>query len=122
MDELKFGIEIIAAMKASAYNTDIEQGRILALEETEVDRMEGLTPEYFNALPLEDRQRFIKIAKNEKERLHTQARYVAGIALEYLKSECKTKISNERFCICFNKKPDNIDGYLCENCDKPIKH
>lgn len=40
--KLELGIEIVAAMKASCYNWDIEEGRISALMETETDRMEDV--------------------------------------------------------------------------------
>ena len=83
--KLEFGIEIVSAMKASAYDVDIEDGRIMALEETEVDRMEGVTPEYWKSLPDEDKSRFTNIATLEKERLHKQALFVADIAIKKIK-------------------------------------
>lgn len=83
--KLELGIEIVAAMKASCYNCSIAEGRALAIEETEVDRMEGITPEYWKNLPQEDQKRYTKIAAYEKERLHKQAMFVAEITLEKLK-------------------------------------
>jgi len=75
-DKLALGIEIVAAMKASAYNATIEDGRLMALDETEPEHFEcyknGTTPEC---------QIWGKIAKQEKERLHEQALFVAEITL-----------------------------------------
>ena len=82
--KLELGIEIVSAMKASAYGVPIEDGRIMALQETEVDRMEGVTPEYWKSLSDENMAIFTNIAAFEKKRLHKRAMFVADIALKRL--------------------------------------
>ena len=70
---LELGIEIVAAMKASCYSVSIEDGRIMALEETRESDYEGLPD--------------AKIyATRERERLEKQALFVAKIALEKIES------------------------------------
>ena len=80
---LKLGIEIVAAMKASCYDWNIETGRILALEETEIDRMEGVT-EIWETLDDYSKKRYTELAKQEKERLHNQANFVAKITVDWI--------------------------------------
>lgn len=80
---LDFGIEIVAAMKASCYDFDIETGRILALQETEIDRMEEVT-EIWDTLDDESKKRYTDLAEQEKIRLHKQAIFAAKISLEKL--------------------------------------
>ena len=77
---LELGIEIVAAMKASCYNCDIEIGRDIALEETEIERMEGY--KHWNSFDKNTKLRYKDAAKREKKRLHKQALYVAKITLE----------------------------------------
>jgi hypothetical protein len=84
IEKLNFGIEIIAAMKASVYNETIEVGRILALEGTEVDRIENITPEYWNSLSKKNKDILTLSASLEKERLYKQAIFVVDIALKFL--------------------------------------
>lgn len=81
---LELGIEIVSAMQANCYDVDIETGRDFALSETEVDRMEGVDEEMWNDFTAEQKERFSKICKQEKERLHKQALYVAKITLDKL--------------------------------------
>lgn len=83
--KLELGIEIVSAMKASAYDVPIEDGRIMALENTEIDRMDGVTPEYWKFLSDEDKAKFTEIAALEKECLHKQALFVADIAIKKIK-------------------------------------
>lgn len=75
--KLELGIEIVSAMKASAYGVGILDGRIMALEGTEVDKMEN-TPE-------QSKPFYIDYCKREKERLHEQAMFVADIVLKKIK-------------------------------------
>jgi hypothetical protein len=80
---LDFGIEIIAAMKSDAYGVDIETGRIMALEDTELDR---ITEVDIKEIEGESLERIKDYVKREKQRLHNQSFYVAKIALEKLNS------------------------------------
>jgi len=80
-NKLKLGIEIIAGMKASAYNCSIEDGRTMALEGTEIDNFELMTPEYFETLKEFDKKKMVKMATDNKKRLHEQAIFIADIAL-----------------------------------------
>ena len=73
VDKLAFGIEIVSAMKASAYGVSIEQGRSLALEGTEPDKNMSHQHKMF--------------VENERRRLHEQAVFVAEIALKYLSTQ-----------------------------------
>lgn len=84
--KLEFGIEIVAAMKATCYNWDIEEGRIDALMETEIDRLEGVSVEEFNTWDESLKLRVIDSCKREKERLHKQAMFVAEIAIAKYKN------------------------------------
>jgi hypothetical protein len=70
---LELGIEIVAAMKANCYSVSIEDGRIMALEETRESDYEGLP----------DAKTY---ATRERERLEKQALFVAKIALEKIES------------------------------------
>lgn len=76
---LEFGIEIVAAMMASAHHVDIEQGRLMALDETEIDTI--LSEEEYSALPLDKKAEWDNYVDSQRERLHSQARYVAQKAL-----------------------------------------
>lgn len=80
---LALGIEIVSAMKASAYDVSIEQGRIMALEDTEPDRVEGL---FCRNLSNEEKERCQRMCDFEKKRLHKQAMFVANATLKYLNS------------------------------------
>ena len=82
--QLELGIEIVSAMKASCYNYDIEEGRIIALEGTEIDNMEGVTPEMWDNFTDVNKERYTVICLAEKEILHKQAMFVAKIATEKL--------------------------------------
>lgn len=86
-DKLELGIELVAGMKASCANWDIEGGRIDALMNTEIDRVEDL---YFDRLPEETKNYWKIECKREKERLHKQAMYVADIMLKKLESMGKS--------------------------------
>ena len=80
-DKLKLGIEIISGMKASAYDCSIEDGRIMALEGTEIHNFELMTAEYFASLE-EDRKAHIReLAVANKKRLNEQAIFIADIAI-----------------------------------------
>ena len=79
--KLEFGIEIVSAMKASAYGVPIEDGRIMALEGTEIDRLDDID---FDSLPGKDKSFARKYAARNKERLHEQAMFVADIVIEKL--------------------------------------
>lgn len=81
MNKLEFGIEIIAAMKASCRDWNIETGRALALENTEPNLVEDID---FEKCDDEQKEMCVIVAKVEKEKLHKQALYVADIALDYL--------------------------------------
>lgn len=79
--KIEFGIEIISAMKASAYNTDIDMGRHMALEDTELDRLGTHTFEEYE----KENDDFKKVIRDfqmgQKKRLHEQAIFVADIAI-----------------------------------------
>ena len=83
-EKLALGIEIVAAMKASVYGLDIEDGRILALENTETDRIEGMTSEEWEQLPAVRREIKIRMVNAEREALHKQAMFVAEATLKHL--------------------------------------
>lgn len=70
-------------MKASCYNWDIEDGRIMALEDTEVQYIIELD---YNSLGEEDKNIVNKSLEKNKERLHKQALFVADITLKYLEN------------------------------------
>lgn len=72
--KLAFGIEIVSAMKASAYGVSIEEGRI--------DALNGTDPEHYSQEDGPDWP--IRTAKMEKERLHKQAMFVADAAIAFL--------------------------------------
>lgn len=76
---LELGIEIVAGMKASAYNVSIEEGRTMAIHETDPTHFEwykgGTTPEC---------KQWELVAKREKHRLHEQALFIADIVLTKL--------------------------------------
>ena len=82
--KLEFGIEIVSAMKASAYDMPIEDGRIMALQGTEIDRIEDFAFEDFDSLSDEKKEWYKKWVSREKETLHKQAMFVADIAIEKL--------------------------------------
>ena len=119
-DKLALGIEIVAAMKASDYDTDIETGRIMAIEDTEFNRV--IKPK---AITEEEKQKIINWCKLEKKRLYKQAFYVADITLKklsYPKDEIsfithnahRRKETNEiSFNISLNDF-DKIDPFLQE--------
>lgn len=77
--KLELGIEIIAGMKASAYNVSIEEGRLMALDETEpthfISYKNGKTPEC---------KQWEMVAKRTKHRLQKQAIFIADLALAKL--------------------------------------
>lgn len=100
MKKLKFGIEIIAAMKASCYDCDIETGRIMALENTEPNLVEGYDYENCNE---EEKDVCRRIAKHEKEVLHKQALYVSDIALKYIENETEALRAQLEACKDFIK-------------------
>jgi len=78
--KLELGIEIISGMKASAYNVTIQEGRVMALNETEPSHFlsykNGTTPEC---------KSWEMVAKREKHLLHKQAFYMADLVLAKLK-------------------------------------
>ncbi len=82
--KIELGIEIISAMKASAYDCSIEIGRIYALEGTEVDKFELITTEYFETLQEDEKNRLKEMAVTNKKRLHEQAIFIADIAINKL--------------------------------------
>lgn len=82
-EKLELGIEIIAAIKANCYNVDIEEGRIMALEGTEIDRtIEGSDKESWDNCSDETKKMIEALCMREKKRLHNQAYYVSNIALK----------------------------------------
>ena len=85
--KLELGIEIVSAMKASAYDVSIEEGRIMALENTELDRMEELysLEELSESVKGEKMEFYKKWTSREKELLHKQAMFVADIAVKKIK-------------------------------------
>ncbi len=102
-EKLEFGIEIVAAMKASAYGVSIEDGRIMALENTEFNKEEykktGINEIPITEIEIESRQKY---CRSEKKRLHKQAFFVADIALKKLEKE-------NPLCINFSKE----SGFGC---------
>lgn len=74
--KLEFGIEIISGIKSSAYGVSIEEGRTMALDETEAVHFES----YKNGTTPECRS-WELVAKRNKNRLEAQALFVAEIAL-----------------------------------------
>ncbi len=84
--KLELGIEIVSAMQASAYNTDIEEGRILALMDTELDRLGTHTLEEFKLLDADLQNRIISFVESQRKRLHEQALFVADVVIEKIKS------------------------------------
>lgn len=72
--KLALGIEIVSAMKASAYGVSIEEGRI--------DALNGTEPEHYSQEEGPDWP--IRTAKMEKERLHKQAMFVADAVMAFL--------------------------------------
>lgn len=92
---LDLGIEIVSAMKATCYNWDMEEGRIDALMETEIDRLEGVGVEEFNTWDDDLKLRVIASCKREKERLHKQAIFVANATIDYIKKITDTP---KEFC------------------------
>lgn len=93
--KLELGIEIVAAMKASAYHTTIEDGRLMALEDTEMDRLAQLTPQEYSQLPDEDKERVQDMVIFERRCLHKQAFFVVDAALAKLE-EMKENGANTR--------------------------
>lgn len=84
VQKLEFGIEIVAAMKASAYNTDIESGRLMALEDTELDRLGTHTLDEYNSLENDLKSKIKDFQERQKKQLHKQALFVADVALSFL--------------------------------------
>lgn len=75
----QLGLEIVSGMKASAYGLSIEEGRELALSETE--------PNYFHGYKggLEPTcNAFELAAKRAKNRLEKQSLFIANIALDMI--------------------------------------
>ena len=90
---IELGIEIVSAMKADVYNMSIEDGRIDALTNTEIDRLGDFTIDEFNQFPSDRKSMMIQFAHNQKERLHRQALFVATATLKYLADMQKTVTS-----------------------------
>jgi hypothetical protein len=84
IQKLEFGIEIVSAMKASAYDTDIESGRLMALEDTELDRLGTHTLDEYNLLDDDLKAKIKNFQERQKEQLHKQALFVADVALGFL--------------------------------------
>ena len=84
VQKLEFGIEIVSAMKASSYNTDIESGRTMALEDTELDRLGTHTVEEYNSLDDDLKDKIKSFQVSQTKRLHEQALFVADVALGFL--------------------------------------
>lgn len=82
-ETLQLGIEIVAAMKASLCDWDIEQGRFMALEDTfeltEADIV-GSTEIAHEHLPFHNE----KVVPFERERLHKQAIFAANTVIDLL--------------------------------------
>ena len=74
-EKIELGIEIISAMKANVYDVSIEQGRIMALDETEPTHFES----YDTSRP--DSRQWEAVAKRNKCRLHQQALFVAEASI-----------------------------------------
>lgn len=74
--KLELGIEIISGIKASAYGVSIEEGRTMALNETEAINFQS----YKNGTTPECRS-WELVAKRNKNKLESQALFVADIAL-----------------------------------------
>lgn len=83
-EKLALGIEIVSAMKASVYGVSIEDGRIMALENTEIDQIEGMPAEDFKALNAISKVRMTRMVEVEREILHKQAMFVAEVTLKHL--------------------------------------
>ena len=84
--KLELGIEIISAMKASAYNTDIETGRLMTLEDTELDRLGTHTLEEYNSLDDDLKQKIKQFQSSQKVKLHKQALFIADIVIQKYES------------------------------------
>jgi hypothetical protein len=80
--KLELGIEVISAMKASAYNTDIETGRLMALEDTELDKLGTHSFEEYEKLDSELKERIKNFQISQKENLHKQALFIADIVIQ----------------------------------------
>jgi len=80
--KLELGIEVISAMKASAYNTDIETGRLMALEDTELDKLGTHSFEEYQKLDSELKERIKNFQISQKENLHKQALFIADIVIQ----------------------------------------
>lgn len=85
--KLKLGIEIISAMKASVYNADIESGRLMALEDTELDRLKSYTLEEYGSLDEDSKAKIKAFQEKQKAVLHEQALFVADAVLQCLNKE-----------------------------------
>lgn len=79
--KLALGIEIVAAMKASAYNVSIEIGRAYALDGTEPHLISDEESKFLKENKEKYWDRHILRCKRDKEILHKQALFVADIAL-----------------------------------------
>lgn len=84
-DRLELGIEIVAAMKANVYKVPIEDGRDMALEETELDRM-GHSAAALESMDPSQLERLRAFAARRKEELNQQAMFVADAAIAYMRS------------------------------------
>ncbi len=71
---LELGIEIVSAMKADTYGASIEDGRLMALEDT--------APEY--TLEYDPADPPIRYIASMKTRLHEQAVFVAKATMKKL--------------------------------------
>jgi hypothetical protein len=76
--KIEFGIEIISGMKASAYGVSLEEGRLMALEDTEIDKCDYSEGE----VPIE---KVKKYCDRNREILLIQAKFISEIALNKLK-------------------------------------
>ena len=86
LNTLELGIEIVAAMKASLWDWDIESGRMDALSDTEIDRLSDLDMPFEEYSP-EDKEMLTNVAIKEKERLHKQAEFAAKCTLDWFKKQ-----------------------------------
>ena len=81
--KLQLGIYLVAALKADAYNQDMEFGMCEALAGTELDKSEW---EDWESMSEEDKDLSTRIAEHEKHLLHKQANALSKAAIEFILS------------------------------------
>ncbi|PSR54174.1 hypothetical protein AHMF7605_11900 [Adhaeribacter arboris] len=121
-EEQKFdlGIEIIAGMKAEMAGGDMEEGRYLALEDTEFSQSE-----YEEALKEGFGNHYIKHIQFNKERLHKQAYFMAEVALNKLISmnySTPARLSQEQIEPLTEEQAEQMAKKNCKPTPYPKSH